>query len=183
MKYLLPLFVFALVGAGCRQPNPVPGQGGVACTMEARLCPDGSYVGRQGPTCEFVPCPAVTSTPPVVATSTPAVAPFTKDDLIRVDARFASTTFTSPMTVTGTARGGWYFEASFPVELRDANNSLLASSVAQAQGDWMTTNYVPFTTTLTFGTPTTATGTLILKKDNPSGMPQNDNQLVIPVQF
>lgn len=29
----------------------------VACTMEAKLCPDGSYVGRQPPTCEFSPCP------------------------------------------------------------------------------------------------------------------------------
>lgn len=29
---------------------------GTACTMEAKLCPDGSYVGRTGPTCEFTPC-------------------------------------------------------------------------------------------------------------------------------
>ncbi|MEK7167652.1 MAG: TspO/MBR family protein [Patescibacteria group bacterium] len=29
----------------------------VACTMEARLCPDGSAVGRVGPNCEFAPCP------------------------------------------------------------------------------------------------------------------------------
>lgn len=28
----------------------------VACTMEAKACPDGSYVGRQGPNCEFAPC-------------------------------------------------------------------------------------------------------------------------------
>lgn len=28
-----------------------------ACTMEAKLCPDGSYVGREGPNCEFAPCP------------------------------------------------------------------------------------------------------------------------------
>ncbi len=26
------------------------------CTMEAKLCPDGSYVGRTGPKCQFV-CP------------------------------------------------------------------------------------------------------------------------------
>ncbi len=31
----------------------------VACTMEAKLCPDGSYVGRQGPQCEFAECPSV----------------------------------------------------------------------------------------------------------------------------
>lgn len=33
------------------------------CTMEARLCPDGSAVGRTGPNCEFAPCPNATSTP------------------------------------------------------------------------------------------------------------------------
>ncbi len=27
-----------------------------ACTMEAMLCPDGSYVSRTGPNCEFAPC-------------------------------------------------------------------------------------------------------------------------------
>jgi hypothetical protein len=29
----------------------------VACTLDALLCEDGSYVGRQGPNCEFAPCP------------------------------------------------------------------------------------------------------------------------------
>ncbi len=28
----------------------------VACTMDAKQCPDGSYVGRTGPNCEFI-CP------------------------------------------------------------------------------------------------------------------------------
>ena len=32
----------------------------VACTMEARECPDGSYVGRTGPQCAFAPCPGPT---------------------------------------------------------------------------------------------------------------------------
>lgn len=32
----------------------------IACTMEAMMCPDGTYVGRSGPNCQFV-CP-VTST-------------------------------------------------------------------------------------------------------------------------
>jgi hypothetical protein len=42
----------------------------VACTMEAKLCPDGSSVGRSGPDCAFAACP----TPVVV---TPAVTPAT----------------------------------------------------------------------------------------------------------
>lgn len=31
--------------------------GQVACTQEAKLCPDGSAVGRTGSNCEFAPCP------------------------------------------------------------------------------------------------------------------------------
>ncbi len=27
-----------------------------ACTMDARICPDGTTVGRSGPSCEFSPC-------------------------------------------------------------------------------------------------------------------------------
>lgn len=34
---------------------------GIACTMEAKLCPDGSYVGRTGPKCEFQACPSTSS--------------------------------------------------------------------------------------------------------------------------
>jgi hypothetical protein len=32
-------------------------QNNQACTMEAKICPDGSAVGRQGPNCEFADCP------------------------------------------------------------------------------------------------------------------------------
>src|SRR3990167_167539 len=36
------------------EPTPTPGQ--TACTQEAKLCPDGSSVGRTGPNCEFEQC-------------------------------------------------------------------------------------------------------------------------------
>lgn len=35
-----------------KAPLPEP----IACTMDAKQCPDGSYVGRTGPKCEFI-CP------------------------------------------------------------------------------------------------------------------------------
>lgn len=31
----------------------------VGCTEEAQMCPDGSFVGRTGPNCEFAECPVV----------------------------------------------------------------------------------------------------------------------------
>lgn len=29
---------------------------GVACAMDAKICPDGTAVGRSGPNCEFEKC-------------------------------------------------------------------------------------------------------------------------------
>lgn len=39
------------------EPMPSPDVTEVSCTLEAKLCPDGSAVGRVGPDCEFAPCP------------------------------------------------------------------------------------------------------------------------------
>ncbi|HTP57085.1 MAG TPA: Gmad2 immunoglobulin-like domain-containing protein [Candidatus Paceibacterota bacterium] len=91
---------------------------------------------------------------------------------------------TSPLTVRGQARGTWYFEATFPVVLEDAAGNVLVQTPARAQSDWETTDFVPFQATLTFTAPAAGThGTLILKKDNPSGLPQNDDSREIPVLF
>ena len=39
----------------------VGNENGIACTMDARICPDGSAVGRTAPFCEFAPCPGGTA--------------------------------------------------------------------------------------------------------------------------
>ncbi|MDO8523417.1 MAG: Hint domain-containing protein [bacterium] len=49
-------------GVGTPTPTPsvvgaTPSPSPKACTMEAKQCPDGSYVGRVGPSCEFAKCP------------------------------------------------------------------------------------------------------------------------------
>ncbi len=41
-----------------------------ACTLEAKVCPDGTSVGRTGPNCEFSPCPASKTTPTPVSDAT-----------------------------------------------------------------------------------------------------------------
>ena len=102
---------------------------------------------------------------------------------ISVNTPQPGSTVGSPLTIVGQARGSWYYEASFPVKLFDADGNLLASAPAQAQGEWMTTDFVPFSVTLTFTVPKTSTGILILEKDNPSDLPQNSDQISIPVNF
>lgn len=114
----------------------------------------------------------------------PDAAPAQKDDLIIVDAPLPRAVVGSPIVVKGRARGTWFFEGSFPIELTDANGVVLAKVPATAQDAWMTNEYVRFTASLSYELPATATshqGFLILRKDNPSGEAKFDNQLTIPV--
>ncbi|MBI4085461.1 MAG: tryptophan-rich sensory protein [Candidatus Liptonbacteria bacterium] len=134
-----------------------------ACTMEAKLCSDGTTVGRSGPRCEFAACP--------------------KENLIRVESPGANETVSSPLTVRGNARGNWFFEASFPVKILDVNGNLVATSIAQAQSDWMTTEFVPFNAVIEFEKPTAGSGFLVLEKDNPSGLPEHSDELRVPILF
>jgi len=91
---------------------------------------------------------------------------------------------TSPLTLTGIARGYWFFEASFPVVLTDWDGLIIAEGYATAGSEWMTTDFVPFEATLSFTKPSYGErGTLILKRDNPSGLPENDAALEIPIRF
>ncbi|MFA5954028.1 MAG: Gmad2 immunoglobulin-like domain-containing protein [Patescibacteria group bacterium] len=107
----------------------------------------------------------------------------TANNLIVVTSPVKDAVVASPLVITGSARGPWYFEASFPVRLLGSDGSVLGSGVAQAEGDWMTENFVPFTAILTFIPPQTGTGVLVLQKDNPSGIPGHDDALYIPVRF
>ncbi len=107
-----------------------------------------------------------------------------KSDLIRISTPRPNQTISSPLTIAGEARGNWYFEASFPVVLTDWDGKIIAQGIAQAKSDWMTTDFVPFEATLTFTVDKNAysnKGSLILRKDNPSGLPQNDDALEIPI--
>lgn len=45
----------------------------IACTMEAKICPDGSAVGRTGPNCEFTPCPTIKPKPIITPSSIPVI--------------------------------------------------------------------------------------------------------------
>ncbi len=59
---IISVAIIIIVVAGIAAWPRFFGEKPVACTMEAKLCPDGSYVGRTGPNCEFAPCPSEVST-------------------------------------------------------------------------------------------------------------------------
>ncbi|OGZ37562.1 MAG: hypothetical protein A3A94_03295 [Candidatus Portnoybacteria bacterium RIFCSPLOWO2_01_FULL_43_11] len=106
-----------------------------------------------------------------------------KSDLIRADFPRPNQTIQSPLIVKGEARGFWFFEASFPIKLLDDNGEFIAQGIAQARGEWMTENFVPFEARIEFNNPKTEKGTLVLEKDNPSGLPENADELRVPIVF
>ncbi|MBI1729291.1 Gmad2 immunoglobulin-like domain-containing protein [Candidatus Acetothermia bacterium] len=104
-------------------------------------------------------------------------------NLIRVDTPHPNQMIQSPLFISGQARGMWYFEATFPVEILDDRGNVLARGAAQAQGEWMTDQFVPFRAELQFSNPSSKTGTLVLEKSNPSGLVENAASIKIPVHF
>lgn len=97
---------------------------------------------------------------------------------------------TSPLKIKGMIRGGWTFEASFPITIVDWDGKIVGTGHGTVSGDWMTTELVPFETTVTFKRPANIKagtfsehGKIIVKKDNPSGMTQYDASVEIPIIF
>ena len=71
-KGILALVALGFIGTGVWYIQKAPMSEGpdmVACTMEAMQCPDGSYVGRTGPHCDFI-CPTASSTAGSTSTGT-----------------------------------------------------------------------------------------------------------------
>ncbi len=105
-----------------------------------------------------------------------------KQDKIKSTNPRPNQTISSPLKITGEARGYWYFEGVFPVVLVDSKGNVIARGSAKALGEWMSDKFVPYETTLEFKTEDSK-GRLILERDNPSGIPENAEELDIPVVF
>jgi len=107
-----------------------------------------------------------------------------KTDLIKLYNPRPNQMITSPLSVNGEARGYWFFEGSFPVVLVDWDGLIIAQGIATAKDDWMVEDFVPFELSLEFVKPDYKNnGALILRKDNPSGLPEYDDALEIPILF
>ncbi|MFA6918120.1 MAG: Gmad2 immunoglobulin-like domain-containing protein [Candidatus Gracilibacteria bacterium] len=169
-----------------------------ACTIvltgeDTWLCQDGAWVKHGNPSAlqpteeckkDDAQPQNPTQTPNQAQDQTPNPTPANDlQDLIKVTTPEANALIKSPLEIVGEARGPWYFEGVFPVKLLDGNENIIAEGQATAQDEWMTENFVPFKATLTFRTPTTETGTLVLSRDNPSALPENDASISIPIKF
>lgn len=106
-----------------------------------------------------------------------------KNDLIRINNPRPGQSIISPLEISGEARGHWFFEADFPIRIFDEDGKELGSAIATAESEWMTEDFVSFTSLLEFSLPNTKKGNLMLEKDNPSGLPEFDDYLRVPVVF
>lgn len=102
-------------------------------------------------------------------------------DDIKVEIPFPDAVTGKSFAVIGQARGPWFFEASFPIVLLDSEGNELAVAVAQAEGEWMTEEFVPFRADITVPESYTGPAALLLKKDNPSGLPEHDASVSFPI--
>ncbi|MFA5946767.1 MAG: Gmad2 immunoglobulin-like domain-containing protein [Patescibacteria group bacterium] len=106
-----------------------------------------------------------------------------KISFIRLNAPWPTVPVNGSVTVTGEART-WYFEASFPVTVETPSGTVLGTGIAQAQGDWMTDAFVPFEVTVNFTPqPAFTQGFMVFHKDNPSGLPEHDDYMKVPITF
>jgi hypothetical protein len=101
-----------------------------------------------------------------------------------VDLPHANDRIVSPVAIEGSVTGGgWFFEASFPIKIVDANGNVLGQGTAQALSDWTSTGTVPFSASISFTAPSTTNGKILFMNDDPSAIPQNAKSLSVPVQF
>jgi hypothetical protein len=196
----LAVLCLILVLGACNRPEPPPPTSGVAAPAPAgdpaAPAPEPAPApAPSGPIDSFEACvaaghPVMESYPPQCRA--PGGQTFTEDvgnrvalqGMIQVDEPTPNQVVASPLTMRGKARGPWYFEASFPARLVDERGATLATAIVQADGEWMTEDFVPFSATFRFTVPEgVRAGRLVLDKSNASGLPEHDASLVIPVRF
>jgi len=124
-----------------------------------------------------------TTSPSTVTPEKNEVSNDTINDLLKVTNPAEGQLITSPLEITGDARGYWFFEATASVELLDGNMDQIAEKYITATGEWMTEDWVPFSGTITFEDPSTDNGYLILHRANPSGLEEHAMSDTIQVKF
>jgi hypothetical protein len=104
----------------------------------------------------------------------------TKNDIF-VTAPEPAASVTTTIIIEGYARGPWYFEGTFPVEVKNAKGVVIGTGQGKAEGEWTSNNFAPFTAEVDLKALYNGQATIVLKKDNPSGNASKDASLSFPV--
>src|SRR4051812_27006014 len=88
---------------------------------------------------------------PTISQSQPLVS---ADGHLQVALPLANAVVSSSVAIEGTVTGGgWFFEASFPIQVLDGDGRVIGTGHAQALSDWMSTGTVPFSASISFSAP------------------------------
>lgn len=120
---------------------------------------------------------------PIPVPPVPVKESSTTKEYFKLESPVVNSEVSSPLVISGQAQGTMFFEGSFPVSIEDANGKVLGTDISKTDADWMTEKMVPFKATITFKKSTTKTGFIVLKNDNPSGLPENEHSVKFPISF
>jgi hypothetical protein len=89
---------------------------------------------------------------------------------------------TSPLTVSGRAPAGWFFENQLPVQLLDAQGAIIAQAPATPRINWTEPGDKDYDATLTFTVTRETSATLVVMQDMP-GEGEEPEQTRIEVEL
>ncbi len=104
-------------------------------------------------------------------------------ELISVDSPLPFSTVGKEFNVLGKAKGVWFFEGSFPITVLDKDGKVLVDTFTTAKGEWMTENFVSFSSMVKIPKTYSGPATIIFKKDNPSGEAKLDASIAFPINI
>lgn len=102
-------------------------------------------------------------------------------DLVTVELPTPGAVTGKEFGIIGQARGYWFFEGSFPIEILDKDGNILTTGIATALGEWMTEDFVKFVSEVKVPETYIGTAIVVLKNDNPSGLPENEKSISFPI--
>ncbi len=78
----------------------------------------------------------------------------------------------SPLKITGSVSGHWFFEGEIVGKILDENRKVLGQGPLSALDDWMTSDNVFFEGIIPFDKSSTKKGFVVIEADDPRGMGQ-----------
>jgi len=103
-----------------------------------------------------------------------------KDDLISFSI-LPNSKVQGVVSYQGAVKGGYFFEVNILINILDANKNVLKTSNAIAMTDWMTIEPVEFEGNIDFTNLPKGLAYIEIHNDNPSGLPENDKSVLIPI--
>ncbi len=103
-----------------------------------------------------------------------------KDDLISFSI-WPNSKVHGVVSYRGGIKNNYFFEANIRINVLDMNKKVLKSDFATATTEWMTSGPVSFEGSFDFSGLPKGPAYFEIQNDNPSGLPENDKSILIPI--